>query len=789
MIRPMTRAGIFLLCLLVSTFALAKSPGEKIHPELQQLMTAKSGLSTDASRQDLFRVIINLDAGQFSDGRAVNDAFTSDSGNAALRAHINAAQDRVLSAMSADAVSRVGYRYGSVHAISAKLNADEIEQLTKHGDVVMIEPQPVFEKMFTEAHPLTNADQAHAAGHTGDGAVIAIIDDGIDHDHPAFGGSSSWPNSKILGGYDFADFDTNPRIDCLDQSHGTAVAGVATGNGGGVTGSAPDANFVFLKVQSSSECGQPSLSGDVAGAIDWAVTNRNTYGINIISMSLGGGTFTSTCDNSSTAYRNAINAAHSAGMIVLAASGNDGECNAMSRPACFTNVISVGAVYDATMSQTGFCVSSNACGNTQSHPTCAASGLVACFDNPNADLVTCYSNSASFLDILAPSNCATTAQTGGGTQSCFGGTSSATPYAAGVAATLIEANGGPMDNDEMRALLRDNGVNINDPRQNRNTPRVDVIASVDAIDGGGPGGGGPTVLSNGVPETGLSGSQGAELDFVLSVPAGASDLEFDISGGSGDADLYVRFGAAPTLNTYDCRPWLNGNNESCDFSSPSAGDYYVMVQGYTSFSGVTLVGSYSTQAPNDPPNASFSFSTSDLTASFNDNSSDPDGSIASRSWNFGDGNGSSSTNPSHTYSSGGTYTVTLTVTDDDGATDSTSSQVTVTEPAGGSPCTGGSSCEEYSGNLSGTGDWDAQPNGTYFYSSSGTHEGWLEGPGSADFDLRLYRWQGGSWQIVDSSTSASSSEYVSYNGGSGYYYWRILSYSGSGNYDFWMVRP
>ncbi len=105
---------------------------------------------------------------------------------------------------------------------------------------------------------------------------------------------------------------------------------------------------------------------------------------------------------------------------------------------------------------------------------------------------------------------------------------------------------------------------------------------------------------------------------------------------------------------------------------------------------------------------------------------------------------------------------------------------------GGAPC---SACTHYTGSLTGSGDYDYQPNGTYYYSPAGLQQGWLEGPGSADFDLYLYKWNGWYWQRVASSTSSSSSESISYNGGSGYYLWEIYSYSGSGSYDFWLDRP
>jgi hypothetical protein len=104
----------------------------------------------------------------------------------------------------------------------------------------------------------------------------------------------------------------------------------------------------------------------------------------------------------------------------------------------------------------------------------------------------------------------------------------------------------------------------------------------------------------------------------------------------------------------------------------------------------------------------------------------------------------------------------------------------------GAPCSG---CEHYTGFLSGSGDADWQPNGTYYFSGSGTHKGWLEGASGTDFDLRLYKWNGSSWVVVASSLSSSSSEHISYNGTSGYYAWRINSWSGSGSYDFWLQRP
>ena len=94
--------------------------------------------------------------------------------------------------------------------------------------------------------------------------------------------------------------------------------------------------------------------------------------------------------------------------------------------------------------------------------------------------------------------------------------------------------------------------------------------------------------------TAVSGASGSEQSWTLVVPSGASNLTFKISGGTGDADMYVNFGSAATTGDWDCRPYLNGNNETCTFPAPQAGTYHVMLRGYTSYSGVTLVGNYDT---------------------------------------------------------------------------------------------------------------------------------------------------------------------------------------------------
>ncbi|MEP6633843.1 MAG: M4 family metallopeptidase, partial [Luteimonas sp.] len=128
--------------------------------------------------------------------------------------------------------------------------------------------------------------------------------------------------------------------------------------------------------------------------------------------------------------------------------------------------------------------------------------------------------------------------------------------------------------------------------------KADVTAAFSSVGvsctGGGGGGstGGP--LTKGVAVTNQSAATGSSVNYTLVVPAGSTNLTFTMSGGTGDADMYVKFGSAPTDTVYDCRPYKSGNAETCTFATPSAGTYYVRLKGYAAFSGVSLVGNYTT---------------------------------------------------------------------------------------------------------------------------------------------------------------------------------------------------
>ncbi len=195
-------------------------------------------------------------------------------------------------------------------------------------------------------------------------------------------------------------------------------------------------------------------------------------------------------------------------------------------------------------------------------------------------------------------------------------------------------------------------------------------------------------ITGGFTETNLSPASGEILSFTLDVPAGATSLEVDISDGTGNADLAINFGSQPSRTDNDCLEVGAGNTHSCTITNPAEGTWFIVVRGAAASSGVELNAYWFAVATgNIAPTADFSFTTSDLEASFTDLSSDSDGSVVSYSWDFGDGNSSTAQNPINTYASAGTYSVSLTVTDDEGASDTSTQSVTVTE--GGTGTSGG----------------------------------------------------------------------------------------------------
>ena len=117
---------------------------------------------------------------------------------------------------------------------------------------------------------------------------------------------------------------------------------------------------------------------------------------------------------------------------------------------------------------------------------------------------------------------------------------------------------------------------------------ADVTSAFSAVGvscSGGGGGGGTTggALTKGVG-TAISGAAGSSQVWTLAVPAGATGLKFTTTGGTGDADMYVKFGSAPTTTSYDCKSEGSTNAETCNIATAQAGTYHVLIKGYAAFS-------------------------------------------------------------------------------------------------------------------------------------------------------------------------------------------------------------
>lgn len=146
------------------------------------------------------------------------------------------------------------------------------------------------------------------------------------------------------------------------------------------------------------------------------------------------------------------------------------------------------------------------------------------------------------------------------------------------------------------SLSRTTVINTKSPADwtasdNAGTPGAgELIVSCD--DSGNSGSVDDNQLGNGQANIDLSANAGETLKYVFNLAEGVSDVTVSMSGGTGDADLYVRQGGEPSLTEYDCAPYLSGNNEQCSVVNPVVGRYYVNIQAYETFNGVSLALNY-----------------------------------------------------------------------------------------------------------------------------------------------------------------------------------------------------
>ena len=293
------------------------------------------------------------------------------------------------------------------------------------------------------------ADRLQAAGVTGTGRTIGIIDTGIDLYHPDLGASASG-GGRIVGGWSFAD-DNGDLFDC--DGHGTAVAGVAAGS----QGIAPDASIVALKVFGARDGCTSALASDVLAAVEWALDRRRELGIEVLNVSLSDDRVRpGFCDAEDPVSASVFARARAEGVSVVAASGNTGRADGVSWPACHADVVSVGMVYSVGQGPTSW------------------DGEAGCADPyTGPDVVPCASNGGPALSLLAPGVRWSAPMAGGGRRTTFTGTSAAAPAAA--ASLLLARQLSPYGDPALAAdFLRLTGVPVTDGRSGASTPRVDV---------------------------------------------------------------------------------------------------------------------------------------------------------------------------------------------------------------------------------------------------------------------------------------------------------------------------
>jgi hypothetical protein len=324
-------------------------------------------------------------------------------------------------------------QYSYIPALAGTITAKALAILQNHPQVASIQLDKQRKLSLAESIPHIQADAVHARPYTGKGVTVAILDTGIDTDHPDLADS-------IVAQHCFSQASCPPsgtnesesaEDDIFGGGHGTHVAGIITSP----RGVAPDAGIVAIKVFSNLSVFSVPLDSDILAGLDWI--RASTQPVHIISLSFGGGAFSNICDDENPAYANIFKQLRAKGITIFVAAGNEGSKNEISAPACLNDAIAVGAT---TLS----------------------------------DNIASFSNRNNLVDILAPGVGITSSLIGGGyiTQS---GTSAATPMAAGVAALMLQANPA-LTPSLIESVMENSGVIVTD---GLTFPRVNALAAVD----------------------------------------------------------------------------------------------------------------------------------------------------------------------------------------------------------------------------------------------------------------------------------------------------------------------
>ncbi len=416
--------------------------------------------------------------------------------------------------------------------------------------------------VLAQSLPLVNQPTVAAVGERGTGTTVAVIDDGIDYTKADFG-SCTAPGSPsachVIASLQFGTGTT-------DNSHGTNVAAI-------VLGMAPDTRIAMLNAFS----GTAANFSDIISALNWAIANRSADNIVAINMSLGDGSLNTTPCSSGNPFATPLTNVINAGMSVVASAGNETYTNGLGKPACTPGVISVGAVYDSNF---GGITYGTLCGDATTA----------------ADKVTCFSDSASFLTLLAPGALITA---GGYT---MGGTSQASPFVAGALAVLRSTF--PAETlAQAQARLINSGTPVTDARNGLIKPRLNLLEAArpanDAfvnrilLSGSAGSTSGTSLLASkeaGEPNH-AGNSGGASTWWKWTAPA-AGQVSLNTHGSGFDTLLAVYSGtgvAALTPIAANDNDGTSGNTSSLLFEAQAGTEYKIVVDGFNAAAGNVLL--------------------------------------------------------------------------------------------------------------------------------------------------------------------------------------------------------
>ncbi|MBY8882264.1 S8 family serine peptidase [Actinacidiphila acidipaludis] len=289
------------------------------------------------------RVIVELSGTPAADGARLDASDSAGTARiSARRQTLAAAQDTFL----ADARG-AGVHPGSVRRFG--LLSDSVAMTVHEGDlaalgrlpgVAAVVPDAPMHTLTDVSVPLIGAPEVwkrkgpDGSPVRGKGVTVALLDSGVDYRHPDLGGCLG-PGCKVVAGHDFVNNDDDPMD---DNGHGTHVAGIVAAKAaepGGITGVAPDATLTAYKVMDDSGSGYTS---DIIAGLEAATDPANPHRADVVNMSLGGP------GDGTDPLGLAATAAVKAGVVVVAAAGNDGPGpETVGTPAAADGVIAVGA--------------------------------------------------------------------------------------------------------------------------------------------------------------------------------------------------------------------------------------------------------------------------------------------------------------------------------------------------------------------------------------------------------------------------------------------------------------